>query len=113
MSPNPILQNHCCFQNYFDENVDEPPKSMNKLKQFIVNDEEEKKENIEIKSLRCTFDLAGFHSMPQPMYRCQKCKVNICQSCELRCHKHHPLNFEGFKFNASCDCQCTTHKGII
>lgn len=57
--------------------------------------------------------------MSQPMYRCRKCKEDICQTCAILCHKYHPLNFKGFKSNDSfhcfemTDCQCTSHKDVV
>lgn len=63
--------------------------------------------------------MSGFQPMAQPIYHCRVCKVNICQSCAILCHKDHPLNFRGIESNASClcfdktDCCCTSRKDVV
>lgn len=77
--------------NQFNEDEDD----------YIAKNKHKRKDE---ECLKCTLDLVGFNSMSQPMYRCRNCKVDICQSCAIRCHKGHKLNFKGFKNNASCNC---------
>ena len=74
----------------FDENEDEPHESMNKLKKFIVNEEEEaeKEENNEIKLLRCTFNLSGFHSMLQPIVSLSKVQSAVRENCFCKPFKY-------------------------
>lgn len=102
-------------ENNFNENEDEEVVE----EKFYDVDKESNECEKDIGSLKCTLDLAGFNSMSQPMYRCRKCKVDICQSCAIRCHKDHPLNFKGFKLNALCqcleatDCCCTSRKDVV
>lgn len=93
-------------KNRFNEIENEHDESrLNMFNQYNYSNEEEENNNEEeIKSLKRTFNSAGFHSISQTMYSCRKCKVDICQSCAILCHKDHPLKYEGFKSNLSCHC---------
>ena len=71
--------------------------------QYIVRENDENDDKI--KSLKCNFDMSGFHQMSQPMYHCRICKVDICKSCAFLCHKCHPLNFKCLESNASSLCE--------
>lgn len=75
--------------------------------------------NHEFDSLKCSLDLSGFQPIYQIMYRCKKCQVDICQSCAIRCHKGHPLQYKGMVHDSLCncknvtDCKCTERKNAI